>query len=54
MSDAESAVPGDGKRRDGRRKASRVLSFAAAGVLIVGVAGFGYAYERLNSNIRTA
>ncbi|MEY9838126.1 LCP family protein [Streptacidiphilus sp. EB103A] len=54
MSDAESAVPGDGKRRDGRRKASRVLSFAAAGVLVVGVAGFGYAYERLNSNIRTA
>jgi LCP family protein required for cell wall assembly len=54
MSDAESAVPGDGRRPDGRRKTSRVLSFVAAGILIMGVAGFGYAYEHLDSNIRTA
>ena len=54
MSDAESAVPGTGDRRRGRRKMLKVLSFSAAGVLVLGAAGVGYVYEHLNGNIRTA
>nr|WP_084713922.1 LCP family protein [Streptacidiphilus jeojiense] len=54
MDDAGSVEAGGGGRRVGRRKALKILSLSAAGILVLGAAGAGYLYEHLNGNIRTA